>query len=150
VVSKIIWAASPLAREEDRTFCHQAPAGDPADPAVGRREMADRSVPFVSLVVRRSAMETAELEVPVGSSPAGPSPKMASDMHRIWERPLWRDREWASVRSFTSVDKALGYFVELYIQVLGGLPQYVERLVGGHAFSFHEDALGLSDQFPRQ
>lgn len=46
--------------------------------------------------------------------------------------------------------KVLGYFVELYIQVLGGVPQYVERLVGGHAFSFHEDALGLADQFPRQ
>ncbi len=53
------------------------------------------------------------------------------------------------VGSFTCVNEVLGNLSQLDVEVLRGLTQNMESLVGGDPFAFDEDPLGLADQLSR-
>ena len=50
--------------------------------------------------------------------------------------------------NLTRLYNVLGHFPQLDVEVLGSSAQYVERLIGGNALAFDEDAFGLTNGLP--
>jgi hypothetical protein len=47
--------------------------------------------------------------------------------------------------NFTRLNDVLGHFPQLHVEVLGSSAQHLERLIGGDALAFNEDAFGLTN-----
>jgi hypothetical protein len=50
--------------------------------------------------------------------------------------------------NFTRLDNVLGHFPQFDVEVLGSSAQHLERLIGGDALAFDEDAFGLANGLP--
>ena len=48
----------------------------------------------------------------------------------------------------TRFDDIAGHFAQLDVEMLGCSAQYIERLIGGDALAFDEDAFGLTNDLP--
>lgn len=55
---------------------------------------------------------------------------------------------WVGLRSYAGFYECAGHVTEFDIEVLRCPSEQVEGLIGGNTVAFHEDALGLADQFP--
>src|ERR1019366_8764726 len=84
---------------------------------------------------------SSQCSVSMSSPSRGPWAGSFGVLTAIWS-PTPR---WSSIGILTSVDKVLGNFSELDVEVLGGSTQHVERLARGDPLSFHKNPQGLPD-----